>query len=49
MNDALLGGHLGDNLIGLIRSDIHLEGGGWLEQFLSSAVLIAFFSSAHRV
>jgi hypothetical protein len=31
--DALPGGHLGDNLIGLIGSDVHLEGGGWLKQF----------------
>ena len=25
--------HLCDNLIGLIRPDVHLESGGWLEQF----------------
>ena len=25
--------HLCDNLIGLIGPDVHLESGGWLEQF----------------
>ena len=33
MKDALPGGHLCDNLIGLIGPDVHLEGGGRLEQF----------------
>jgi hypothetical protein len=31
--DAFQPEHLCDNLIGLMASDIHLEGGGWLEQF----------------
>ena len=33
MKDALPGGHLGDNLIGLMRSDVHLDVGGGLEEF----------------
>jgi hypothetical protein len=31
--DAFQPEHLCDHLIGLMRSDIHLEGGGGLEQF----------------
>jgi hypothetical protein len=31
--DALPDSYLSHNLIGLMGSDIHLEGGGWLEEF----------------
>ena len=31
--DAVPGAHLGDHLIGLMRSDVHLDVGGGLQEF----------------